>query len=236
MELTDEQAEYLYANVRYMVMSKHCLNTNEAEEMTQAVVAHLSKYWNYDASKGYSWKTYAITSIQRRIMTEMRKHWDDKNRQVELGDDEWKIEERPDTHDADLELLDDIVEDETVRRLLRLKYEGYDCRDIARITGFRVRTLWKVFASLRTEMRHALDTGTKVNCEKALAMLRRGGHGGKPNAYVVEFLDGNDNVIKVCDSIEDACRDTGFARETIAMGKHGIHEWKGRRWRVVKKA
>lgn len=237
MNLTDEQAEYLYANVRYMVMSKHCLNANEAEEMIQAVVAHLSKYWNFDPSKGFSWKTYAITSIQRRIMTEMRKHIDDKYRHVELADDEWKIEARPETYDADLELLNEVVEDETIRRLLKLKYEGYDCHEIAKITGYRIRKLWRVFPLLKTEMRQALDKGTKMDCGKALRILHNSGGGqhGKPKACYVEFLDENDNVIEKYDSIQDACRATGFHRVTIAKGHRGIHKYKGKRWRTVVK-
>lgn len=232
--LTDEQAQYLYANTRYMVLARRCLNASDAEEMIQAIVVHISKYWSYDPSLGYSWKTYAISSIYKLISSEMRKHWQRVGRHEELKED-MTIEAPPD-YDEGIGAIEELVEDETLRRMLTLKYEGYSNGEIARAMGIRQRLFMKVFRILKAELRKAVSSGAVVDCSEALSVLNGRGK-GRPSEYLVEVLDEHGNVTATYDSINKMCKATGFSYHTIvkAMGRTGGYKRRGVRWRIVAK-
>lgn len=230
-EMTKEQIEYIYSTTEYLLSRKGYLTASDVEEYTQATVAHIFKYWKYDPSKGCTWKTYAVRAIRNRLGCLMKKHWENVHDSIEEDSSiEDKIANKIARQtDTDVyALIDDIVPDPTLNKVVKLKYEGHTHAEIEELIGIKFDN--KFWNRLWNALRHALEEGKKVVPQRGLRPKQR----GRCSAYHVQLLTDDDRVISEYPSVNQFCIAMGVHHHKVSEAKDGnIHEWRGVRWRMI---
>lgn len=226
--MDEEQIKYVYKSANYLLRRKGYLTASDIEEYTQDVAAHVAKYWGYDPSKGYSWKTYAVRAIRNRLGTLMKKHFEQLHEELEEED---RIVDEHRNVDEELDMLiDDLIPDADVRQIVRMKVQGYTQQVISQELGLHVQSGY--FIRLWRAVAEAVRTGEPMDCSSFL--LDSHGSRGRPSAYKVLLLSESGRVESEYPSVAQAEKALGIPHEYLSWGKDGaIHEWRGYRWRLV---
>lgn len=225
--MDDEQIKYVYQQAEYLLSRKRYLTPSEVEEYTQETISHVVKYWHYDASKGYSWKTYAVRAVRNVLGSLMKKYWLE---QTDPLPEEIDVPAKQDNLEATYELIDTLVADPVLNKIVRMKVEGFSQRDINKILNLRIHG--QVFTTLWNAVAEGLKTDTPIDCE-ALKINEKGLR-GKPSKWTVQLLTDNDTVEAEYDSVNSFV--TAFKiyhRKVLEAVDGEIHEWHGIRWRLV---
>ena len=225
--LTDEMVGYLYDTAMMMVSGKG-LSDWDSEEIVQDAVCHVARYWRYDPARGCSWRTYGSRALRNRVCTmlaEMRRHLHE-----ELPD---RIpDDRPPGEDAVDDCIEEMAQDEEIREIVRMLYDGIGTRKMAERLKVERKSLDRTIAALLPELRKAIRTGLPIDCG-SIPRPRPSRPAGRPGRWTVELLDKDGRAIATYASVAAASRELGIHHNVIIKAKDGhAHTWKRTTWRL----
>ena len=227
--LTEEMAEYLYSAAGFLASRRWGLTESDREEIVQDAVCHVTRYWRYDPSRGFSWKTYASRALSNRITTLCRgiaKHRHEQIPEQFPDDSRGWMEELP-------ELVDGLVEDQQWNRAVKLKAEGMSWKEVAKAMGRRWKDFRKPLEDFLQTLRTAMESGGSLGQPEAPPFPEPSRPVGRPSRWIVVQLDGDGNAIATYSSINKASHSLGVHHSVITLARDGeIHERKGVRWRM----
>lgn len=137
-ELNKEQLDFMYKTIDCKMSKIICernyhLSKQDKEDIRSFVVENTLKRWRYfDATKS-KWNTFLVLCIDCSLATAWQWWWRYKWRLPfeEMPEDAEEIfEVPPDSDNGVEELIDNLVEDETSREILWLRYQGYKNHEI----------------------------------------------------------------------------------------------------------